>query len=332
MSEIEHIAVILPYYNRAATLIRCIDSVFVACKQFRSVTNKALCLSLVAVDNNSTDGSRKIIEECSNPGLGGFTLYSLSCHAQGAAAARNTGINFCLSHFSISTMLVFLDSDDELMPDLFVRASQDWDAKSIISYCLEPIAHGRTITESGRSFLRRFFVTGRRHQNCALWNRIYPLGLWENIRIPNIPYFEDLGGLLPLLLQPGIQVKLVSSYCGYKLNTDVPGATRCEKGDCYFRSWLISLGYVSEIPLPRPLGHIRDSYVAGYFLEIWPRYHLDKDPDQNVIMSAIRRPIRRSFYITFRPKNAKDYIKKMMFILLGASRYRQAYIAISHTS
>lgn len=93
------ISVILPVYNRAATLRRAIDSVLA--QDFGD-------FELVVVDDASTDASASVAAAIDDP-----RLYVLAMPGNsGASAARNHGIRY-----SSGKVLCFLDSDDVYLPN-----------------------------------------------------------------------------------------------------------------------------------------------------------------------------------------------------------------------
>jgi len=96
------ISVVLPVYNSASTLERCLQAL-----SLQSFNN----FELIVVDNGSTDSSLAIIESWLEKFPAGMRLIQES--RQGAAAARNSGVRASRGHW-----LAFTDSDCE--PD------QDW--------------------------------------------------------------------------------------------------------------------------------------------------------------------------------------------------------------
>ena len=90
------VSVILPFYNRATTLERCVQSV-----RAQSYSN----WELIAVDDGSSDGSREIVERYADSRI------RLLRHEtnRGAAAARDTAIRQTRGVF-----LALIDSDDEV--------------------------------------------------------------------------------------------------------------------------------------------------------------------------------------------------------------------------
>ncbi len=92
------ISVILPVYNRAATLARCVESV-----REQTVTD----WELIAVDDGSADDSVKVLEA-----FGDARIRVLQHEKnRGPSAARNTAMGAARGEF-----LALIDSDDEWLP------------------------------------------------------------------------------------------------------------------------------------------------------------------------------------------------------------------------
>jgi glycosyltransferase involved in cell wall biosynthesis len=93
------VSIVLPIYNRAATLPRCVASVLA--QTFSE-------FELIAVDDASTDNSTSIAEQFADPRI------RLLRHEKnaGPSAARNTGIRAARGEF-----IALIDSDDEWLPD-----------------------------------------------------------------------------------------------------------------------------------------------------------------------------------------------------------------------
>lgn len=90
------IAAVIPAYQRERTIERAIRS---ALEQTRAPDE------LIVVDDGSTDGTRSIVDT-----FGSQVVYHYQAN-QGAAAARNTGIELASSRW-----IAFLDSDDYWLP------------------------------------------------------------------------------------------------------------------------------------------------------------------------------------------------------------------------
>ncbi len=92
------VSVILPFYNRAATLERCVRSV---------LAQSFADFEIVAVDDTSTDESARVIEA-----IGDARIRVLRHETnRGPAAARNTAMRSAMG-----SVFAFIDSDDEWLP------------------------------------------------------------------------------------------------------------------------------------------------------------------------------------------------------------------------
>lgn len=97
------VSVIIPTYNRAKVLPEAIDSVL---KQTHPV------LEIIVVDDGSTDNTKEVCEQYQNITTLQPVVRYIYQQNQGVSAARNTGI-----HASQAEYLIFLDSDDLLLPE-----------------------------------------------------------------------------------------------------------------------------------------------------------------------------------------------------------------------
>ena len=107
MTDQSHlVSVILPLYNRAESIVGAINSVLE--QSYRN-------LELIVVDDASTDQSIELVEAISDPRI------RLLRHEtnQGAAAARNTGIEAAKGGY-----VAFQDSDDEWLPEKLDKQMQ----------------------------------------------------------------------------------------------------------------------------------------------------------------------------------------------------------------
>ena len=99
------ISVIVPVYNTAEYLPKCLNSI---------LRQSYMPLEMILVDDGSTDGSGMICDEYASnyPEM----IRVIHQNNQGSAAARNVGINLSRGEY-----LSFIDSDDYIEPDMFER-------------------------------------------------------------------------------------------------------------------------------------------------------------------------------------------------------------------
>lgn len=170
--ENEHptVAVVIPMYNKAATVLRAIRSA-IHQSQF-GVPDE-----IVVVNNNSTDDFGPQIEVAQAEAEAHNIKFTfLNCAAQGVAHARNLGINA-----TDATYICCLDADDEILPD-FIKETM-WalqgDRSLGIAYtALEAISQDGRSTISGWPSAYNFDLTlkGRNQvPTCCLFRRV----AWE---------------------------------------------------------------------------------------------------------------------------------------------------------
>ena len=93
----ELISVIIPAYNAEKTIVRAIDSVL-------QQTYKNI--EIIVINDGSTDGTELLVKKFKK------AVKSVTTSNFGVSHARNVGIDLCSG-----TYLMFLDADDELLPD-----------------------------------------------------------------------------------------------------------------------------------------------------------------------------------------------------------------------
>ena len=133
------ISVIIPYYNRAATLPRLFASL---------VDIEYSPLEIILVDNGSDDGSLRLCEAFRKEKEYRFARIGILTEpVRSAAAARNRGLLSAQGEY-----VYFFDSDDELSPTFFKEATPYMDRYDLIC------ARTRMVFENGKTKARRRVV------------------------------------------------------------------------------------------------------------------------------------------------------------------------------
>lgn len=94
------ISLVIPLYNKHATIQRALQSVFTQTVQPEEI---------IVVNDGSTDGSDKVVEAINHP-----LINLIHQPNSGVSAARNFGVKEAKGDW-----IAFLDADDELLPDFF---------------------------------------------------------------------------------------------------------------------------------------------------------------------------------------------------------------------
>lgn len=163
------ITLVVPTYNEAPFLRRCLDSIKNQIVKFDEV---------IIVDDGSTDGSGEILEEY----RGRFTvLYDVN---RGVSHARNAGIQQATSQY-----ITFLDADDELTPD----------ACAIMHRAIEKFPRADAIQFNHLRHYAALKKTVRKYTNISQWFDISDLGriniwfgVWNKVyKAKSLPWFDE---------------------------------------------------------------------------------------------------------------------------------------------
>lgn len=183
------VSVIIPIYNAEKYLRRCLDSV---------INQTHACMEVLLIDDGSTDASKNICEDYCNRDCRFRYVYQEN---QGAAVARNTGIDCATSEY-----ITFLDSDDSMDPIFVERILGEMLAtKADMGIC--DIYYISSCTDEKQISKIRFSDKTANANNTKsvfntvrvfIWGKIYKRELFANIRFPNLKFFED-GSTIPFL-------------------------------------------------------------------------------------------------------------------------------------
>lgn len=120
--ESPNLSIVVPVYNVAPYLRACLDSIFESISRVEHGER----VEVICVDDYSTDGSAKILDEYSANRNSSFIVHHFS-ENRGVSVARNKGLE--LAH---GEWVTFVDPDDMVEPDWLARlleGPQDVDAK-----------------------------------------------------------------------------------------------------------------------------------------------------------------------------------------------------------
>ena len=176
------LSVIVPVFNTAGTLERCVQSI---------LSQQVDGLELILVDDGSTDASPALCDKLSGADDRVRVIHRPN---GGLSAARNSGIDA-----ATGTWIAFADSDDELAPDtLSANLKLATDDVDLVEFPVS-VHYGapnccqldfEPLTVSGNEVFRHWIKSGG-YNHCYAWNKIYRSTLFEGIRFPEGENFED---------------------------------------------------------------------------------------------------------------------------------------------
>lgn len=171
------ISVIVPIYNVAPYLRKCLDSL-------RSQTMKEI--EVICIDDGSTDKSGEIAEEYSKVDE---RFRVIRTENRGLSAARNTGIDEAKTEW-----IMFVDSDDWVVHEFC-----EIPYKAAMNDGSDLIIFGYFNDKKGRIHKNRSRLVGVLTREMAIkyadsyvWNKLYKKKLFEKIRYPIGRIYEDL--------------------------------------------------------------------------------------------------------------------------------------------
>ena len=180
--NIEKISIIIPVYNCAHLLPKCLDSVLA--QTFRN-------LEIILVENNSTDDSLGVCEEYARRDS---RIRILHAAKQGPSCARNVGIDA-----ATAPLISFVDSDDYIEPQMMQRL-YDWmhltgADMACCGYVCEPSSNYETnmppyptIVMNREEAVATILGLGI---TSSPWAKLFRRELFDGIRFPEGRYFED---------------------------------------------------------------------------------------------------------------------------------------------
>ena len=110
-------SIIIPAYNAEAYLSRCLDSIF--SQEFDDY-------EVIVINDGSSDGTAVLLERYTSKYP---NLHVLAQSNQGMATARNRGLDDAQGDY-----ILFVDSDDELMPHALSNLAPQLNGEDIIGF------------------------------------------------------------------------------------------------------------------------------------------------------------------------------------------------------
>ena len=154
------VSFIIPSYNSAQTVVRCLDSIY-------ALSLKQEEYEVIFIDDCSTDNTCDIVETYSQPFPKGKGVANLMLHRQPKnnrqGAARNKGVNVAKGEY-----ICFVDSDDAVKEGMVsaIRMAKEKNADMIAFHYANANDQGDIITEATRlSYTEGQIFTGIEMQN-----------------------------------------------------------------------------------------------------------------------------------------------------------------------
>lgn len=178
------LSIVVPVYNTAPWLSRCIDSII-------SQTFKDW--ELILVDDGSNDGSGHICDDFANAFPNIRVIHKDN---GGSGAARNKGLDIVRGKY-----ITFVDSDDTITSGTYKENIMLLDQNADIDIVQFPCIAKYGTPQACRKYADRFSVFGTERQYQAwlsgggisnyLWNKVFRREMFDNVRCREGMFFQD---------------------------------------------------------------------------------------------------------------------------------------------
>jgi len=277
MTTAPKISIIIPIYNTAPYLRKCLDSV---------VGQTLQEIQIICVDRSSTDGSRQIIEEYAARDERIQIVECENTPGGGPGQTRNVGLPHVRGKY-----LYFIDSDDWIDPKLCEKAYYRLESTGadIVFFHFDQEVYGRKrdIRQSPPLDYCRWSVLSSQTADdfidfaCAPWTRVVRTTFFQSIgvRFPEEKLPDDLYVHRVLLVnEPRVELIPEKLYCWRLHEKSVSGRMgELMAKDCLacslIKNYLLNIGKYEQY---RDLLLVRKFTV---FLKYYPSLRKDVQPD-----------------------------------------------------
>ncbi|MCR5558425.1 MAG: glycosyltransferase [Butyrivibrio sp.] len=198
MSKID-VSVIVPAYNRANYINKCIDSV---------LRQKNVTAEIIIVDDGSTDSTPDICNEYAGMHSNIHVLHQIN---SGMASARNAALDIAAGDY-----ITFLDSDDRLTEDSLIRmitAIKEYDVDAVMGE-YDVVSDQGSIIGQGeipgefRSVVisEKEFWELNKNKQCnylftVVWGKLYKKEIWKDLQFGEGLRFAEDEYIMPSLIE-----------------------------------------------------------------------------------------------------------------------------------
>lgn len=181
-----NVQIIIPVYNSEKYIRQCLNSVLNQRTNYK--------FQIIIVNDGSTDGTCKILKSyASNP-----IIKIINEVNRGRSVARNTGLKFVNSKY-----VMFVDSDDELLPNAVQELLDDiYRTRSdiVMGSCYTLFNSGRLGRNLSYDSCDALNIKLDNNVDHDVWGKVFKSSLFKKVRFPIGYEFEDI--MLSFLVYP----------------------------------------------------------------------------------------------------------------------------------
>ena len=226
------VSIIVPVYNCAPFLSRCLDSL---------VNQTLKDIEIICVNDGSMDNSLEILNNFSQKDS---RIIVIDKENEGQSVARNVAIEIAKGDY-----LGFVDADDWVDLEYFEKLYN-----SAIKHDCDIACAGFKRCKSNKNKISKSFdkeviadtiekkiILDNLPAHNYIWNKIYRREAWREIGIKFTPkrYYEDMALMIKILHKMGKMVTVPNVYYNYRLNSFSTCAQKTSKHSCDYK-WAIN--------------------------------------------------------------------------------------------
>lgn len=300
------LSVIIPIYNMAETLDRCVESIIgQGCDE----------MEIILVDDGSSDGSGS---KCDEWGRRDSRIKVLHTPNGGLSNARNAGIEVSAGEY-----VTFVDADDYVGSDTYrplmniLSEHPEYDILEfpVCCYYGSPRQEMLSFGEKAYTNMVDYWLDECVYKHTYAWNKLYRRALFDSVRFPVGKVFED-AQTLPLLLKNSKVVATTNTGLYYYVSNPY-GITATAKGEEYEMLLDAHLRVINELPRTERL---QPYYLYALNLQLVACALTGKPP--RLFGQKIRHP--------FAVKPLKMKIKSIALNVLGINKLCKLYSLIAN--
>lgn len=305
------IAVIMPVYNAERFLKDSLDSVIN--QTFREI-------SIICIDDLSTDNSLNILEEYSKKDNRIILLKNTT--NKGAGVTRNIGLDYVYKNLPSIEYITFVDADDKIDTNTFEMAyneakkygvdilNYNFIANTYWNYDTKAIGD---VIEYNNHCLNAIFDRENFYTFIVCWSKLYKKELLKDIRFGNHRFFED-GAFAYKVLSRAKKLRAIPDIL-YIYNIENPEST-CGKINEEDRILNI-FDIIKETLEDWDKLNIKDKFenkfinhIILYISLVCPNVLETKDYSK-IMLSAFGKDLSKEENLTLLSENTKNIINKM---------------------
>lgn len=310
--------IIIPVYNTAEFVAKCLDSVF-------NQTYKDIFV--ICVNDGSTDESLQILTKYA---LMHSNMAIINKTNGGLASSRNTGVDFIKNYEN--SYIVFLDSDDFLKEDFIQmlvenleRTNADIVCSGLFDYQSEEdfkenIKIKEETTFSSYEGVEALFKNKiKSHAPC----KIYKGWLWKNFRYDeNFKFMEDQCSTFQIFLKASkiVWIPYAGYYYVHRIGSLCQSKMVNSKILCALRSYLFNYKYCFDSFSKKQQKHLKKlilNQFSDIYLMMYPRFNYDTATEEELAewKNIVEFSKLTHAVYSFKVRSFKTFLKKYTYLV-----------------